>query len=134
MSRGLLPTTQSPKPKRRWLLITGLLCLAAVIAVAVAVPLVLTRHKKETNGDGSSSGGSGSGGGGGSKALTGTSGSVIVMEDGTKFTYQNTFGGDWTSDPKNPFGSGGKAQSWSKRVGAEQWVWGEDVARGVNLG
>jgi len=56
------------------------------------------------------------------------------MEDGNKFTYQNAFGGDWASDPKNPLGQGGKAQSWSKRVGTEQWVWGEDIARGVNLG
>ncbi|KXN84327.1 putative glucan 1,3-beta-glucosidase D [Leucoagaricus sp. SymC.cos] len=56
------------------------------------------------------------------------------MDDGTTFTYQNPFGGDWAADPKNPFGPGGKAQSWSKRIGTEEWVWGQDVARGVNLG
>lgn len=56
------------------------------------------------------------------------------MEDGTKFTYQNNFGGDWAQDPKDPLGPGGKSQSWSKRVGTEEWVWGQDVARGVNLG
>ncbi len=130
MARGLLSAPR-PKRKRRGLLITGLICLAAVIAVAVAVPVVLTSRNRAASSSSSSSGG---GGGGGSKSFSGTSGSAIVMEDGSKFTYQNNFGGDWTSDPQNPFGSGGKAQSWSKRVGTEQWVWGQDVARGVNLG
>ncbi|KAJ3822386.1 glycoside hydrolase family 5 protein [Lentinula raphanica] len=56
------------------------------------------------------------------------------MEDGTKFTYTNNFGGDWAADPTQPFLPGGKAQSWSPRIGAEEWTWGKDVARGVNLG
>ncbi|KAJ7133535.1 glycoside hydrolase family 5 protein [Mycena epipterygia] len=56
------------------------------------------------------------------------------MDDGTTFTYTNDFGGDWAADPKSPFTMGGKAQSWSKRVGSEEWDWGTDVARGVNLG
>lgn len=55
------------------------------------------------------------------------------MEDGTKFTYQNDFGGNWVFDPQNPFGPG-KSQSWSKAIGTEEWVWGQDIARGVNLG
>lgn len=58
------------------------------------------------------------------------------MEDGTKFTYQNDFGGEWAADPKQPFAAGGKAQSWSPRVSSdsETWTWGKDVIRGVNLG
>lgn len=56
------------------------------------------------------------------------------MEDGTKFTYTNNFGGDWAYDPTNPFAAGGLSQSWSKRVGSEDWVWGSDYVRGVNLG
>lgn len=56
------------------------------------------------------------------------------MEDGTSFTYTNDFGGDWAWNPMQPFGSGGKAQSWSKRIGTEEWIWGTDIARGVNLG
>lgn len=69
-----------------------------------------------------------------SSATSGKSGSIITFEDGTKYTYQNDFGGDWAFDPKNPFGSGGKAQSWSPRVGSEAWQWGRDIVRGVNLG
>ncbi|KAJ3900736.1 glycoside hydrolase family 5 protein [Lentinula edodes] len=56
------------------------------------------------------------------------------MEDGTNFTYMNSLGGDWAADPTQPFLPGGKAQSWSPRVGADEWIWGENVARGVNLG
>lgn len=64
---------------------------------------------------------------------TGTSGSTITMENGTTFTYTNEFGGDWVFDPKDPFKGGGKAQSWSPRIG-EEWKFGEDIIRGVNLG
>ncbi|KIK51604.1 glycoside hydrolase family 5 protein [Collybiopsis luxurians FD-317 M1] len=56
------------------------------------------------------------------------------MDDGSNFTYTNNFDGDWAADPTQPFLPGGKAQSWSPRVGAEEWTWGKDVARGVNLG
>ncbi|KAF8886220.1 glycoside hydrolase family 5 protein [Gymnopilus junonius] len=56
------------------------------------------------------------------------------MEDGTSFVYTNTYGGDWAMDPKQPFAPGGKAQSWSPRVGQDTWVWGTDVIKGVNLG
>ena len=69
-----------------------------------------------------------------SSSTSGKSGSVLTFEDGTKYTYHNDFGGDWAMDPKNPFGNGGKAQSWSPRVGSEEWQWGKDIVRGVNLG
>jgi len=72
--------------------------------------------------------------GGPTDVIAGASGSTIKMEDGASFTYVNEFGGDWASDPTQPFAAGGKAQSWSKRVGTEQWIWGTDIARGVNLG
>ncbi|KAF8874014.1 glycoside hydrolase family 5 protein [Mucidula mucida] len=56
------------------------------------------------------------------------------MGNGTTFTYANSFGGDWREDPSDPFAPGGKAQSWGKRIGEDEWVWGEDIIRGVNLG
>jgi glucan 1,3-beta-glucosidase len=112
---------------RKWLVIGVLVGLGIAIAVAVVVPIVL-RNKSTSN---DNTGGSSSNGG--NVGTSGTSGSVITMDDGTKFTYQNDFEGDWAYDPKNPFESGGKSQSWSKRVG-EDWVWGKDIARGVNLG
>ncbi|PBK97236.1 glycoside hydrolase [Armillaria gallica] len=102
----------------------------AIVAVAIAVPVALLTKNKNSDGSSSGSGGGGSGGGGSGSngATSGTTGSLITMSDGTTFTYTNTFGGDWAEDPTSPFASGGKAQSWSKRIGSEEWVWGQDVA------
>jgi len=109
-------------------------CLAIVAAVATALGIVL-------GGKGSSSSGVSPGtdapaptGSTPSSSISGKSGSILTFEDGTKYTYKNDFGGEWAMDPKNPFGSGGKAQSWSPRVGSEEWKWGNDIVRGVNLG
>lgn len=66
----------------------------------------------------------------------GGNGSVItthVNGDTIEFTYINEFGGTYFHDPTNPFGRGGKAQSWSPAIG-EEWNWGTDLVRGVNLG
>jgi len=98
-----------------------------IIVIAVVVPVAILKH--QNNLANASSGSDQS-----ENATSGMSGSTITMDDGTKFIYQNSFEGDWVADPKIPFGSGGKAQSWSKRIGAEEWDWGQDVARGVNLG
>lgn len=96
--------------------------------IAVVVPLVLRgKDKKKDGSNGSSSGGVTN------TDHSGTSGSKITMDDGTTFVYTNDFGGDWVYDPTQPFGEGGKSQSWSKRI-TEEWDWGTDVARGVNLG
>ncbi|TFK63908.1 glycoside hydrolase [Pluteus cervinus] len=106
--------------RTRKLYITAIVGVLAIIAIAVAVPLVL-RHKKAVK-DANAP-----------VATSGTSGSVVVTEDGTKFTYINDFGGEWRYDPTNPFGPGGQPQNWSKSID-DQWIWGRDVVRGVNLG
>jgi len=115
---------KSSSKKKIWAL-AGIL-LAIAITVAVAVPLVL-KKRKGSSASGVSSSPS-------SSQFSGGSGSLVTQEDGTTFTYTNNFGGDWAFDPKAPFANGGKAQNWSKRIGGEEWVWGQDVVRGVNLG
>jgi hypothetical protein len=70
----------------------------------------------------------------GQSGTSGKSGSLVTMADGSTFTYNNNFGGDWAADPSKPFASGGKAQDWSPRIGSEEWKWGEHIIRGVNLG
>jgi len=133
-SRAVSRRVAEKKRKRRrvlWIVLGAI----AIIAVGVAAGVGVTLSKK--NGSSSGPGGSNSGGGGGgssSNLLTGTDGSVVTMQDGTKFTYSNKFGGDWALNPKDPFAPGGKAQSWSPRIGKETWTWGSDVIRGVNLG
>lgn len=67
---------------------------------------------------------------------SGASGSTIttyVNGSAVEITYVNDFGGYYFYDPTNPFAKGGKAQSWSPAI-EEEWVWGRDIVRGVNLG
>ncbi|PAV23601.1 glycoside hydrolase family 5 [Pyrrhoderma noxium] len=65
--------------------------------------------------------------------VTGGDGSTITMDDGSTFTYSNSFGGYWYFDPKDPFNNGARAQSWSPALN-ETFKYGEDIIRGVNLG
>ncbi|KAJ3516720.1 hypothetical protein NLJ89_g941 [Agrocybe chaxingu] len=65
--------------------------------------------------------------------VTGGHGSEITMEDGTKFTYHNPFGGYWYYDENDPFNNGARAQSWSPALN-ETFHYGTDKMRGVNLG
>ena len=44
---------------------------------------------------------------------TGGACSSVTVEDGTTFTYNNSFGGFWYYDPSNPFSSGARAQAWT---------------------
>ncbi|KAI0337316.1 glycoside hydrolase [Trametopsis cervina] len=123
------------RPRRRWPIIAlAALVAAVVIALAVALPVTLVHHKHS-----SGSGGSGSTGGSASNpesptgAVTGGNGTLITTEDGTTFTYVNNFGGTWVDDPRDPFNSSARPQSYTPSLD-EPWVWGQDLIRGVNLG
>jgi glucan 1,3-beta-glucosidase len=104
--------------------------LIMAIGAAVAIPLVIL-HKKSgsSNSQGPNSGEPQSTG-----ATSGGNGSVVTTNNGSTFYFINNFGGEWAYDPKSPFALGGMAQSWSPRIGSEDWVWGTHIARGVNLG
>ncbi|KAJ7490539.1 exo-beta-1,3-glucanase [Mycena latifolia] len=117
---------KSRRKKIIWISIS----LLAVAIVAVAVPVALSASRKDASASSTSSGSASASSG----PTTGKTGSLITMDGGSTFTYTNDFGGDWAADPASPFALGGKAQSWSPRVGSEEWDWGTDVARGVNLG
>src|ERR1700722_10401590 len=122
------PLLYPPQPKkpRRWTTFSTIL-LAMIIVAVIAISLVLL-HRYKSNSSGSPSPPPFTG------ATSGTNGSVVTTNNGSTFIYINNFGGDWAYDPQSPFEPGGKAQSWSPRVGNETWNWGSDVARGVNLG
>ncbi|ORX38968.1 glycoside hydrolase superfamily [Kockovaella imperatae] len=55
------------------------------------------------------------------------------MDDGTTFIYTNPFNGSWAVDPANPYNVSGQAQSWTPKL-TEEWVWGQDTIKGVNIG
>jgi glucan 1,3-beta-glucosidase len=95
---------------------------------ALAIPFVLLHSKSDPGSPGSPNSPQSTG------AIFGVNGSVVTTNNGSTFIYINNFGGDWAYDPTSPFSPGGKAQNWSPRIGNETWVWGSDVARGVNLG
>ncbi|KAH9480680.1 putative glucan 1,3-beta-glucosidase D [Psilocybe cubensis] len=123
-----------------WLAIIAVILALGVVGAVVGVLVGKKGTSNETksadntggsggNGSGGT-GGTGSGSGTGSSSLlSGTSGSKVTMEDGTTFVYTNDFGGEWAVDPKQPFATGGKAQSWSPRIGTEEWKWGTDYVR-----
>jgi glucan 1,3-beta-glucosidase len=127
------PIIAPPIPKskrRRWTTFSTIVLIMLILAAgaAVAIPLVLL-HKSKSGSSPSDSHSPKSTG-----AISGTNGSVVTTNNGSTFTFVNNFGGDWAYDPTNPFAPGGKAQSWSPRVGSEDWDWGVNTARGVNLG
>ncbi|CAL1705014.1 unnamed protein product [Somion occarium] len=66
-------------------------------------------------------------------AVTGGDGSKVTTEDGTTFTYQNSFGGYWYWDSEDPFNNGARAQSFTPALN-ETFRYGIDQIRGVNLG
>ncbi|PFH50437.1 glycoside hydrolase family 5 protein [Amanita thiersii Skay4041] len=56
---------------------------------------------------------------------TGDDGSIVIMEDGTRFVYENKFEGFWVSDPKNPFNNNAQPNYWTRPMN-QRWNWGKD--------
>ncbi|KAG8861682.1 hypothetical protein FRB96_002639 [Tulasnella sp. 330] len=151
------PPTGSPpsdlqanqKKKSRKPLVLGLIAVLLIIIGVVVVIVVVKATKKSSSSGGSSSSASSSGGSGTGTPTPGTStnstgivygaittggaGSTVTTEDGTTFTYTNTFGGIWVADPKDPYNSNAYAQSWSPPLNTT-WDFEKDSIRGVNLG
>ncbi|KAG6845238.1 hypothetical protein H0H87_012230 [Tephrocybe sp. NHM501043] len=65
--------------------------------------------------------------------VTGGDGTKVTTDDGSTFTYSNSFGGIWYWDENDPFNNGAKPQSWSPALN-EKFRYGIDKIRGVNLG
>jgi glucan 1,3-beta-glucosidase len=61
--------------------------------------------------------------------VSGGDGSKVTTEDGSTFTYSNSFGGVWYWDENDPFNNGAKAQSWSPALN-ETFNYGVDKIRG----
>ncbi|KAF8914474.1 putative ectomycorrhiza-upregulated exo-beta-1,3-glucanase GH5 [Mucidula mucida] len=154
-SRTTLPKTEideytrqylaSPTKRKRgpvfWL---SFLVAFVVVVLAIILPVYFLVIKKDDSSSQASSGGSGNNGtdsgndghGSGpstSGAITGGDGSEVTLEDGSKFKYSNQFGGFWVADPSDPFGAGGKPNSWTPALN-ESWTYGKDRINGVGLG
>ncbi|CAK5270365.1 unnamed protein product [Mycena citricolor] len=137
------------KPSRRrrgYLILAGVLLILAV-ALGVGLGVGLSRHAAGASTSFSASGASGdassSTGAAASPSssvppaaavlVTGGDGSTITADNGTTFTYVNSFGGSWYYDVNDPFNNGARPQSWSPALN-ETFRYGIDTVRGVNLG
>jgi len=129
------------KLKRRIIIIAVIVALILII-VAVVLPLyflVIKPSSRTSNSDTAHAGNASdpsstptSSGGNEKVRVTGGDGSVITMEDGTTFTYNNSFGGYWYWDDNDPFNPGARAQSWSPALN-ETFNYGADQIRGSVL-
>ncbi|KAA1471083.1 exo-beta-1,3-glucanase [Dentipellis sp. KUC8613] len=139
-------TYAAPAAKsRRNIIILSAIAGLIIIIVAVVVPVyfaVVKPHSSSTKGAAASdapskadptASTSSAGAPSNRAAVSGGDGSKVTMDDGTTFTYQNSFGGIWYHDPADPFNNGARPQSWSPALN-ETFNWGVDRIRGVNLG
>ncbi|KAJ3981724.1 glycoside hydrolase family 5 protein [Lentinula detonsa] len=142
----LQQTKPGSESKRRRPIILALVGLGilAVIVLAVILPVYFKIIKPKQNQNdsaspasasaGSSSVGSGSGNPTSpSGATSGGDGSEIILDDGTTFTYKNSFGGYWVYDPNDPFNNNARPNSWTPPLNTS-WDWTTDRIYGVNLG
>lgn len=120
------------RPSRRrlyWIL--GAIAAIVVIVLAVVLPVVLIHKNKKSNSSQSASPTANPHSPTG--ATTGGDGSLVTTADGVTFTYNNSFGGYWVDDPRDPFNNGARAQSFTPALN-ETWDFINDQIRGVNLG
>jgi glucan 1,3-beta-glucosidase len=126
------------RSRRKRIFILAAIVAVILIAVAVAVPLATIKHHSNTSAAAVSPGSQSSSAGSAkptsssspNKAIvTGGDGSVITMEDGTKFTYTNKFGGQWYWDPNDPINDSAQSQSWTPALN-QAFNWGVDHVRG----
>ncbi|KAI0753525.1 glycoside hydrolase [Daedaleopsis nitida] len=130
-----------------WLLTAGGIAIV-VLAVVLPVYFVVIKPNQHNATSGNAASGSsgssgsnnsGSGNSGSNESgtknvfATGGDGSTVTKEDGSTFTYKNSFGGYWVSDPANPFDNSAKVNSWTPALN-ETWDWSKDRIWGVNLG
>ncbi|TBU22967.1 glycoside hydrolase [Dichomitus squalens] len=124
-----------------WVIAVAGIVLAAIVALVVYA-VASSPHKHGPAGNKSSDSQSGAPNDAGQSSdkpapyveiTTGGDGSTVTKEDGSTFTYHNSFGGYWVADSTNPFDNGARANSWTPALN-QTWTWGKDRINGVNLG
>jgi len=141
--RAMYAAPREQSKKRLTLIIVTILVLL-LIAAAIALPLyfAVLRPKSLAAANNNSNSNSNSNSNDGPNDTTtgnntktnnlitwGNDGTLVEMEDGTKFTYSNKFGGYWVFDPANPTNNSARAQSFSPALN-EEFKYGVDRIRG----
>ncbi|KAJ7837018.1 glycoside hydrolase family 5 protein [Mycena olivaceomarginata] len=134
----------APRSRRKKRILIGLAALVLLLIVIAAV-LYFAVFKKKSSDSSSTKSGSASDNTSSSSSnssstpqgkvaiVTGKDGSSITAEDGSTFTYTNSFGGTWYWDVNDPYNNGARAQSWTPALN-ETFNIGQDKIRGVNIG
>lgn len=131
----------SKATSKRTITIVAIIVALVLVIAAVVVPLYLfvlkPKNRTSVSGNASASGSaanpaSTSTSSGSNVRVTGGDGTVITMDDGTTFIYNNSFGGYWYWDENDPFNQGARAQSWSPALN-ETFNYGVDQIRGSVL-
>jgi glucan 1,3-beta-glucosidase len=138
----------APRRRRNRIYLIGGIAAAVLLILAIAIPVAIveSKHKNSSdlgnNGDDSKSKGGDSktatesGGNSKSKVTVPTSGgdgSTVTMEDGTTFTYHNSFGGTWYYDENDPWNNAAQPNSWTPPLN-QSFKYGVNRIWGVNLG
>lgn len=133
----------APKSRRKKRILIGLAALVLLLIVIAAV-LYFAVFKKKSSDSSSTKSGSASDNTSSSSSnssstpqgkvaiVTGKDGSSITAEDGSTFTYTNSFGGTWYWDVNDPYNNGARAQSWTPALN-ETFNIGQDKIRGCVL-
>jgi len=142
-SNPLYVAQEPNRSRRKKLLLSILAVLVIIAAVLICVGLLVIRKNKSSN-DGVNSNSSAGDHGttkpsatatappttpSNTQPISGGDGSTVTTEDGTTFTYTNSFGGFWVDDPNDPFNDGARPQSWSPALN-ETFKYGVDLIRG----
>ncbi|KII89222.1 glycoside hydrolase family 5 protein [Plicaturopsis crispa FD-325 SS-3] len=119
---------------KRRLVILGVIAALILLILAVVIPIYFAVIKKGGSSGLSSDGSSTANPTSTSSpaalaAVTGGDGSKVTMDDGSTFTYTNSFGGTWYWDENDPFNNGAQAQSWTPALN-ETFKYGVDKIRG----
>lgn len=133
-----LYASPTSKSRRRNVIVLAALGGVILLIVIVVVPVYFLAIKPHSNKSSSSQSShstatspssTGSPSSPKSAAITGGDGSTVTMDDGTTFTYHNSFGGFWYYNPKDPLNNGAQAQSWTPPLN-ETFNYGTNPIRG----
>lgn len=107
----------SPRTKsKRSIIMFASTAAAIVVTLAIILPVYFLVIKPKSNNNTAASSASTASGGTSSSTnaiVTGGNGSTITSENGTTFTYINSFGGTWYWDPNDPFNNNAQPNSWT---------------------
>ncbi|RXW23816.1 hypothetical protein EST38_g2037 [Candolleomyces aberdarensis] len=140
---GFIEKQKPSKGRKRWLILAIVLGIVIIVFLAVFLPVYFVVIRKSPEAQSSTPGGSSDASGTGTTdaprpsgtavATTGGDGSIITLENGTTFTYRNSFGGFWIHDPEDPFNNNARPNDYTPPLNTS-WRWGVDRVYGVNLG